>query len=92
MVAVALSATPRSSSTLTSPRSPLADTAVFPTYVHFYLLRIVIGSCLLYSQAHEHHRAYLKSLPATSYPLEPTNDAADVNEAQRVTEGGLEQR
>ncbi|CAI7600572.1 unnamed protein product [Penicillium glandicola] len=42
--------------------------------------------------AHEHHRAYLKSLPATSYPLEPTGDAAEVNESQRVTEGGLEQR
>lgn len=43
-------------------------------------------------QAQEQHRAYLKSLPATSYPLEPQGDAAEVNEAQRVTEGGLEQR
>ncbi|RHZ54516.1 zinc-finger domain-containing protein [Aspergillus thermomutatus] len=42
--------------------------------------------------AHEQHRAYLKSLPATSYPLEPTGDAAQVNETQRVTEGGFEQR
>ncbi|KAJ5182432.1 Zinc finger CHCC-type [Penicillium capsulatum] len=42
--------------------------------------------------ANEHHKAYLKSLPATSYPLEPTGDAAEVNESQRVTEGGLEQR
>ncbi|KAJ5089000.1 Zinc finger CHCC-type [Penicillium argentinense] len=42
--------------------------------------------------AHEQHRAYLKSLPATSYPLEPTQDPAEVNEAQRVTDGGLEQR
>ncbi|KAJ5165667.1 Zinc finger CHCC-type [Penicillium coprophilum] len=42
--------------------------------------------------AQEQHRAYLKSLPATSYPLEPTGDAAEVNESQRVTEGGLEQR
>ncbi|OJJ79241.1 zinc-finger domain-containing protein [Aspergillus glaucus CBS 516.65] len=42
--------------------------------------------------AHEHHRAYLKSLPATSYPLEPTGDAAEVNEEQRVTPEGLEQR
>ncbi|OGM46482.1 lactobacillus shifted protein [Aspergillus bombycis] len=42
--------------------------------------------------AHEQHRAYLESLPATSYPLEPTGDAAEVNETQRVTEGGLEQR
>ncbi|CAI7572017.1 hypothetical protein PCG10_006439 [Penicillium crustosum] len=42
--------------------------------------------------AHEQHRAYLKSLPATSYPLEPTGDAAEVNESQRVTEGSLEQR
>lgn len=43
-------------------------------------------------QAHEQHRTYLESLPATSYPLEPTNDPAEVNESQRVTEGGLEQR
>ncbi|KAA8642906.1 hypothetical protein EYZ11_009043 [Aspergillus tanneri] len=42
--------------------------------------------------AHEQHRAYLESLPATSYPLKPTGDAAEVNETQRVTEGGLEQR
>ncbi|KAF9886474.1 hypothetical protein FE257_011381 [Aspergillus nanangensis] len=33
--------------------------------------------------AHEHHRAYLKSLPATSFPLEPTGDAAEANESQR---------
>ncbi|KAJ5575540.1 hypothetical protein N7535_002466 [Penicillium sp. DV-2018c] len=42
--------------------------------------------------AQEQHRAYLKSLPATSYPLEPTGDAAEVNETQRVTDGGLEHR
>ncbi|KAJ5688799.1 hypothetical protein N7462_003191 [Penicillium macrosclerotiorum] len=42
--------------------------------------------------AHEHHRSYLESLPATSYPLKPTGSAAEVNETQRVTEGGLEQR
>ncbi|KAJ5181339.1 Zinc finger CHCC-type [Penicillium cf. griseofulvum] len=42
--------------------------------------------------AQEQHRAYLKSLPATSYPLEPTGDAVEVNESQRVTEGSLEQR
>ncbi|KAJ0416368.1 zinc-finger domain-containing protein [Aspergillus carlsbadensis] len=42
--------------------------------------------------AHEHHRAYLQSLPETSYPLEATGDAAEVNETQRVTEGGFEQR
>jgi hypothetical protein len=43
-------------------------------------------------QAHEQHRTYLESLPATSYPLKPTGDPAEVNESQRVTEGGLEQR
>lgn len=37
MVAVVLSATPRSSSTPTSLRSLPADTAVFPLYVHLYL-------------------------------------------------------
>lgn len=43
-------------------------------------------------QAHEHHREYLKSLPETSYPLEPTGDPAEVNEEQRVTPGAFEQR
>lgn len=43
-------------------------------------------------QAHEQHRAYLESLPATSYPLKPTEDPAQVNESQRVTDGGFEQR
>lgn len=43
-------------------------------------------------QAHEQHRAYLESLPATSYPLKATDDPAQVNESQRVTEGGFEQR
>ncbi|KAE8356691.1 zinc-finger domain-containing protein [Aspergillus coremiiformis] len=42
--------------------------------------------------AHEQHRAYLESLPATSYPLKPTGDAAEVNETQRVSEGVFEQR
>ncbi|KAL4819811.1 lactobacillus shifted protein [Aspergillus spinulosporus] len=44
--------------------------------------------------AHEHHREYLKSLPTSSYPLEPTGAAEEVNENQRVTEGatGYEQR
>ena len=32
------------------------------------------------------------SLPETSYPLEPTGDPAEVNEEQRVTSGGFEQR
>ncbi|KAJ5737810.1 uncharacterized protein N7483_002935 [Penicillium malachiteum] len=44
--------------------------------------------------AQEKHKAYLKSLPATSYPLEPTGHPAEVNESQRVppATGGLEQR
>ncbi|KAL1997262.1 hypothetical protein VTN49DRAFT_7409 [Thermomyces lanuginosus] len=42
--------------------------------------------------AHEQHREFLKSLPSTPYPLEPTGDSAEVNETQRVTEGGYEQR
>ncbi|KXS99063.1 hypothetical protein AC578_6955 [Pseudocercospora eumusae] len=28
--------------------------------------------------AHEHHRKHLQSLPSTSYPLEPTGDAAQI--------------
>ncbi|KAJ5466595.1 hypothetical protein N7539_009551 [Penicillium diatomitis] len=42
--------------------------------------------------AHEHHRSYLESLPATSYPLKSLGDPAEVNETQRVTDGSLEQR
>lgn len=41
-------------------------------------------------QAHEQHREYLKSLPSTSYPLEPTGEAAE--ETQRLTEGAAEKR
>lgn len=41
-------------------------------------------------QAHEQHREYLKSLPSTSYPLEPTDEAAE--ETQRLTEGAAEKR
>lgn len=29
-------------------------------------------------QAHEHHRKHLQSLPSTTYPLEPTGDAAQI--------------
>lgn len=43
MVAVVLSATPRFSSTPTSPRSLPADTAVFPLYVHLYISRLSTG-------------------------------------------------
>ncbi|KKY28404.1 putative nadh-ubiquinone oxidoreductase [Phaeomoniella chlamydospora] len=42
--------------------------------------------------AHEHHRKHLESLPSTSYPLGPTNDPAEVEESQQVTDGVLEQR
>jgi len=42
--------------------------------------------------AHEQHRKFLQSLPTNTYPLEPTGDAAEVNESQRVTDGALEQR
>ncbi|EAW14907.1 zinc-finger domain-containing protein [Aspergillus clavatus NRRL 1] len=42
--------------------------------------------------AQEKHRAYLKSLPATSYPLEPTADPAQVKDEQPVVEGAFEQR
>ncbi|KAF2629231.1 NADH-ubiquinone oxidoreductase [Macroventuria anomochaeta] len=44
--------------------------------------------------AHEHHRAHLESLPADqlSYPLGPKGNAAEVNEAQKVTNEPLAQR
>ncbi|KAK5797371.1 hypothetical protein VI817_003662 [Penicillium citrinum] len=63
-------------------------------FVRFILCTLIrsIRAFLIRLQAHEHHRAYLKSLPASSFPLEPTEDPAEVNESQRVTDGGLEQR
>lgn len=90
MEAAVLLVTPRSSSTPISPRLRLADTAVCLLYAVY----IAFGSDkkLTLLQAQEQHRAYLESLPATSYPLKPTDDPAQVNEKQRVTEGGLEQR
>ncbi|KAK2763211.1 hypothetical protein FQN54_009847 [Arachnomyces sp. PD_36] len=42
--------------------------------------------------AHEQHRKTLEALPSTTYPLEPQGDAAEVNETQRVTPEGFEQR
>ena len=92
-VVVVLWATLGFSSTPTSRRLPPAATAVFLLYdssIHPWGRWNPLKLILL--QAQEQHRAYLKSLPATSYPLEPTGDAAEVNEAQRVTEGSFEQR
>lgn len=43
-------------------------------------------------QAHQQHRKHLESLPRTPYPLESRGDAAEVNESQRITDGGFEQR
>lgn len=82
--------TPRFSSTWTSRRSPPAVTAVFLSYETRVFAWITRETNI--DQAHEHNRAYLQSLPETSYPLEPTGDAAEVNEEQRVTPGGYEQR
>lgn len=45
-----------------------------------------------HSQANEHHRTYLESLPSTPYPLTPQGNAAEVNLNQRVTDGAFEQR
>ncbi|KAF3479648.1 uncharacterized protein GIQ15_06624 [Arthroderma uncinatum] len=42
--------------------------------------------------ANEHHRPVLEAQPRTSYPLDPTGDAAEVNESQRITPSGFEQR
>jgi NADH dehydrogenase (ubiquinone) Fe-S protein 6 len=46
------------------------------------------------SQAHEHYRKHLQSLPAEElgYPLEPTGDVAEVNESQKVTDEPFAQR
>ncbi|KAF1829232.1 NADH-ubiquinone oxidoreductase [Decorospora gaudefroyi] len=44
--------------------------------------------------AHEKHRTFLEAKPKheLSYPLAPTGDAAEVNEAQKVTDEPLAQR
>ncbi|PGH21342.1 hypothetical protein AJ80_03393 [Polytolypa hystricis UAMH7299] len=42
--------------------------------------------------AHESNRAKLEALPSTSYPLDPTGDAAEIGESQRITPEGFEQR
>lgn len=51
-------------------------------------------NCTDTDQAHEHHRKHLESLPAEElgYPLEPTGNAAEVNETQKVTDEPLAQR
>ena len=81
----------RFSSTWTSRRSPPAVTAVFLSY-ETRIFAWITTKKTNFSQAHEHNRAYLQSLPETSYPLEPTGDAAEVNEEQRITPGGYSQR
>jgi len=42
--------------------------------------------------AHESHRTFLESLPSTTYPLESTEDPAEINESQQATDRPLEQR
>ncbi|PGH03975.1 hypothetical protein AJ79_07207 [Helicocarpus griseus UAMH5409] len=42
--------------------------------------------------ANEHNRKALEAQPQTSYPLEPTGHPAEMNESQRITPGGFEQR
>jgi NADH dehydrogenase (ubiquinone) Fe-S protein 6 len=43
-------------------------------------------------QANEHNRKHLESLPETPYPLSAQGDTAEINETQRITDEGLEQR
>lgn len=103
---VALSDTPGSLSTQISPRFAGAHTVVFPLYVPNFLIqtgifelqniggfrldRIVANT----TQAHEKHRAVLEATPEheLSYPLGPKGNAAEVNEAQKVTDEPLSQR
>ncbi|KAK2749552.1 hypothetical protein FQN55_003252 [Onygenales sp. PD_40] len=42
--------------------------------------------------ANEHNRKALEAQAQTSYPLEPTGDPVEVNESQRITPEGFEQR
>lgn len=96
MAAVAHWVTLRSSSTSTSPRSAAALIVVFHTYVDT-LSCMCPGVCCdqvltVLIQAHEQHRPYLESLPSTTYPLKPTGHPAEVNETQRITNEGFEQR
>ena len=47
---------------------------------------------LIESQANEHHRKHLESLPSTTYPLSPQNDPAEVDGPQRVSDEAFAQR
>jgi hypothetical protein len=95
--AVVLSDTRGSSLMWISHRSVGAHTAVFPLYVcsisKAFAMNLYTSSANI-SQAHEHHRSHLQSLPKEElgYPLEPTGDAAEVSETQRVTDEPLAQR
>jgi len=42
--------------------------------------------------AHNHHRKHLESLPNTTYPLEPTNNPAQVNQSHQIKDESLGQR
>jgi NADH dehydrogenase (ubiquinone) Fe-S protein 6 len=44
------------------------------------------------SQANEHHRAHLESLPSTSYPLKAQGDIEEIPETQRITAEALGHR
>ena len=44
------------------------------------------------AQAMKHHRKYLESLPKTSFPLNPQNHPAEVEEPQTVTGEPFSQR
>jgi len=101
MEEVVLLDTRGSSSTWTSPRSAGAHTAVCHLYVNPTAKLSGEGTYIRYGwdytnahQAHEHHRKHLESLPAEElgYPLEPTGNAAEVNETQKVTDEPLAQR
>lgn len=101
-----LSDTPGSLSTQISPRSAGAHTVVYPLYVLNFLIQIgILGLQSIgrfgldrivanTTQAHEKHRAVLEATPEheLSYPLGPKGNAAEVNEAQKVTDEPLSQR
>ena len=91
-VVAVLWAIPRFSLMSTNHRSAGVHTVVFHLYVPSVNLEWFSEYKANNCQAHEHHRKHLESLPSTSYPLGPTNDPAEVEESQQVTDGVLEQR
>jgi hypothetical protein len=75
---------PESSSTSISLRSAGVHTVVYHTCVRPNTPWTAANTM----QAKKSHRKHLESLPSTTYPLEPTNDPAQVRMPETPTQRG----